>query len=166
MPQFVLASQLQGSSATVLVIFVVVIFGAMIVVSYFFGKSVWRANTPKHPRATPPPVGTGVAVLTVIRSWNPVGGNAAFRVIMDDHEIAMLVPGRTRSARVVAGPHDLHVEAYGRQISDSVHLDLHPGEEVRIRCSPGGLPRPRPGAKSATWVRLVPEAGDTPRITY
>jgi hypothetical protein len=88
--------------------------------------------------------------ISIARSWNPLrGGEAAFRVIMDDHEIALLVPGRTRSARVVAGPHDLHVEAHGRQVSERLHLDLQPGEEVRLRCSPSALK-----ASGWCWVRL------------
>lgn len=66
----------------------------------------------------------------------------------------MLVPGRTRSARVIAGPHALHVEARGQQISDVVHLDLHAGEEIRLRCSPGALPVLQRRGK-ATGVRLV-----------
>lgn len=147
----VAAAGLHGSSATLLVILLTVIFGGMVPLSYFAGKQAWKANGPKHTRATPAPPGADTACLSIARSWNPLlGGEAAFRVIMDDHEIALLVPGRTRSARVAAGPHDLHVEAHGRQVSERLHLDLQPGEEVRLRCSPGA-----PRAGGWLWVRLA-----------
>lgn len=49
MPELVFADRLQGSSATILVIFIVVIFGAMVVLSYFVGKRSWRASIPGIP---------------------------------------------------------------------------------------------------------------------
>lgn len=153
MRPLVLASQSSDSVAIEIVIGLVVVYILMLTVRYLAARRMSGRPGPTNRPAPPPGNDKATALVTVSRSWNPRGAGVACRVVVDGDVIGPLAPGRMRSLHLPKGPHEIHIEAGGRQVSDSLHLKLREGETVNLSCSPAEATGGRPEAPTLNLVR-------------
>jgi hypothetical protein len=74
------------------------------------------------------------AQIVVERVSSIAGFNAVFRVMLDEHQVAVIPPGQTRTVTTSSGDHELYIRIRRRKSSRTLRLQLKEGQEMHIRC--------------------------------
>lgn len=97
-----------------------------------------RAFSAGDPPAVPPPTTVRPGILTVARSFPTDFQDRSIELFVDDHSWGKVAYGHELSREIAPGRH--RVRAWNTLFSQTMEVDVMPGEHVRLRCG-NGFPR-------------------------